>query len=315
MTSKLRLATRRSRLALVQAGEVARQLQDGLGSTVEVVEVVSEGDRSTAPLAEIGGRGVFVGAVRQAVLDGRADVAVHSLKDLPTEVEDRLALAAVPPREDPRDALVARAGLTLAELPDGSRVGTGSVRRAAQLRALEYGLDVVDLRGNVDTRLRRVGEGELDAVVLARAGLVRLNREDAISEVLDPLQMLPAPGQGALAVEVLGSRTALAEDVRGVMDDPVTRAAVSAERAVLRTFGAGCTAPVGALADVAESDEGYELWLRALVATPDGSWTLRLSATGDTNDAEEVGFRLAKQLIAEGAGDVLSQWTEAMSER
>ncbi len=307
MTTRLRLATRRSALALAQASAVAVDLRRTLKVTVELVELVSEGDRSTAPLAEIGGQGVFVGAVRQALLEDRADLAVHSLKDLPTVLDDRLALAAVPARGDPRDALVCNVGLTLAELPAGSRIGTGSVRRAAQLRALGYGLDVIDLRGNVDSRLRRVFSGELDAVVLARAGLVRLEREDAITEVIDPLQMLPAPGQGALALEVLASRPILAADVRAALEDSTTRAAVTAERAVLRELGAGCTAPVGALADVGDGDDGPELWLRAMVATSDGSETVRLSATGDLDDADGVGSRLAKQLLAEGAAEVLQE--------
>jgi hydroxymethylbilane synthase len=307
MTVELRLATRRSRLALAQASEVARRLRADLAVDVQVVEIVSEGDRSAAPLAVIGGQGVFVGAVREAVLDGRADLAVHSLKDLPTGTEDRLTLAAVPRRADPRDALVARDGLTLAELPPGCRVGTGSRRRAAQLRALGYGLEVVDVRGNVDTRLGRVAEGVLDAVILARSGLLRLDREETATEVLDPLQMLPAPGQGALAVEVSASRPALADDLRGALDDFATRAAVTAERAVLRELGAGCTAPIGALADVAESDEGPQLWLRALVAAPDGSVVLRLSATGDLGDADAVGSRLAKQLLTEGADELMRE--------
>jgi hydroxymethylbilane synthase len=303
----LRVATRASTLARAQAESVGAQLHIGLGVDVDLVEVVSEGDRSRAPLAEIGGQGIFVGAVREAVLAGRADVAVHSLKDLPTLCDDRVVLAAVPEREDPRDVLVARDGLTLGELPAGSTVGTGSVRRSAQLRALGLGLTVVDIRGNVDTRISKVSKGELDAVVLARAGLLRLHREAEVTEILDPIQMLPAPGQGALAVEVAASDSRLADSIREVLECDAARATVTAERAVLRTLEAGCTAPVGALADVADGDGDLELWLRALVAAPDGGWSLRLSATGPLCDADDLGSRLAKQLLAEGAAELLAE--------
>lgn len=307
MTRPLRLATRASPLARTQAAAVAARLGSELDVDVSLVEVISDGDRTAAPLTEIGGQGVFVGAVRAALADGRADLAVHSLKDLPTWPDDRVVLAAVPEREDPRDALIARDGLTLGELPPGSTVGTGSLRRAAQLHALGLGLTVVDIRGNVDTRLGKVADGELDAVVLARAGLVRLHRETEITEVLDPIQMLPAPGQGALAVEVAATNAELADEVREVLDFSATRVAVTAERAVLRTLDAGCSAPVGALADVADGDDGPELWVRAMVATPDGSWSLRLSATGALDDAEGVGCGLAKQLLVEGAGELLAE--------
>lgn len=304
---RLRLATRGSALARAQATAIATRLHDGLGVNVDLVEVVSAGDRTSASLAEIGGRGLFVGAVRDALTDGRADVAVHSLKDLPTAHDARVVLAAVPERSDPRDALVARDGLTLGELPAGSAVGTGSMRRVAQLRALGLGLTLVDVRGNVDTRLRKVADRELDAVVLARAGLLRLHRQDEITEVLDPLQVLPAPGQGALAVEVAATETGLAGDVCAVLDCAETRAVITAERAVLRDLEAGCTAPVGALADVADGDDGPELWLRAMVGAPDGSWSVRMSATGAPADADDVGSRLARQLLADGAGVLLAE--------
>ena len=212
---------------------------------------------------------MFVTALREALLEGRVDVAVHSLKDLPTAPAPGIALAAVPVREDPRDVVVARDGLTLGELPAGSRVGTGSPRRAAQLHALGLGLEVVDIRGNVDTRLGKVVSGEYDAVVLARAGLARLGRLDEVTEVLDPLQMLPAPGQGALAVECRADDDLVA--ALAVLDDPASRAAVTAERAVLATLEGGCAAPIGALADVAEGDDGDELWVRAVALSLDGA--------------------------------------------
>jgi hydroxymethylbilane synthase len=200
-TSPVRVGTRGSALARSQTSLVTAGIVGELGRKVETVEIVTAGDRSSAAVTEMGGTGVFVSALRDALLAGEIDVAVHSYKDLPTAPAAGLAIAAVPPREDPRDVLVARAGLTLGELPRGATVGTGSPRRAAQLRALGLGLEVVPIRGNVDTRLRKVAAGELDAVVLARAGLARLDRLDEVTEALDPLQMLPAPAQGALAVE------------------------------------------------------------------------------------------------------------------
>lgn len=300
----LRLGTRSSELARTQSGLVADLVRDRLGHEVELVSIATEGDASSAPLAEIGGTGVFVSALRHALLDGRVDLAVHSLKDLPTTPEPGIALAAVPPREDPRDAVVARDGLTLGELPPGSRVGTGSPRRVAQLLALGLGLEIVDLRGNVGTRLRRVAEGDLDAVILARAGLARLGRLDAITESLDPIQMLPAPGQGALAVECRGADSGLLADLAR-LDDPATRAAIEAERAALATLEAGCSAPVGALADVVEGDDGDELWLRVVVLSPDGVLSVRMSASGPCGDASGVGTRLGELMLADGAADLI----------
>ena len=199
---------------------MAAALTAATGRDVELVEIVTEGDRNPGPLAALGGTGVFTSALRDALLAGDIDLAVHSLKDLPTAAAAGLVIAAVPPREDPRDVLVARDDLGLGELPAGSRVGTGSPRRAAQLRALGYGLDVVDIRGNVDTRLRKVADGEVDAVVLARAGLARLGRLDAVTEVLDPTQMLPAPGQGALAVECRSDREDVVDALATLDDAP-----------------------------------------------------------------------------------------------
>jgi hydroxymethylbilane synthase len=303
----IRIGTRASVLARAQSALVATRLRDSLGVETELVPVVSEGDRSQAPLTEIGGAGVFVGAVREALVAGDVDMVVHSLKDLPTDFDDRVVLAAVPIRGDARDALVARDRLTLGELPVGSRIGTGSPRRSAQLHALGLGVDVVPIRGNVDTRIGKVATGEYDAVILARAGLVRLGREGEITETLDPIQMLPAPGQGALAVEVSARETSLADDLRGVLDDPHTRAACTAERSLLRVLEAGCSAPIGALAELAEGDDGLELWLRGVVAAVDGSHLVRLSAAGSPDDAEGVGRTLAEELLAEGAGAIMHE--------
>jgi hydroxymethylbilane synthase len=299
-TRTLKVGTRASALARTQTQHVV----DALGVAVEIVPIVTHGDRSNASMAQIGGTGVFVSALREALLGGEIDVAVHSFKDLPTAAAPGIVIGAVPPREDPRDALVARDGLTLGALPAGARVGTGAPRRAAQLNALGLGLSVVELRGNVDTRLGKVASGELDAVVLALAGLRRLGRADEVTEILDPIQVLPAPAQGALAIECRASD----DDARAVLaalDHADTRAAVAAERALLAALEAGCTAPVGALAVVAEGDGGTEVFLRANVTELDGNDAVRLSATGPTTDAEGVGRRLAADLLAAGADQLM----------
>src|SRR5690242_82787 len=292
----IRLGTRASLLATTQSQWVADRLGAALGREVELVEVTTQGDVSTRPLSQLGGTGVFVSALRDALLAGEVDVAVHSLKDLPTYPQAGIALAAVPEREDPRDVVVARDGLTLGELPVGSKVGTGSPRRAAQLAALGLGLDVVGVRGNVDTRIGKVRSGEYDAVVLARAGLARIGRLDEVTETLDPLQVLPAPGQGALGIECRA--TDELADALVALDDPRTRAAVEAERAVLATLEGGCSAPIGTLAEVVEGDDGDELWVRAVALSPDGAVAVRMSATGAPTEAVEVGTRLAKEMLA-----------------
>lgn len=301
----VRVGTRRSLLATTQSGHVAEMVR-GLGLTTELVEITTDGDRSQAsgvPLAGSSSTGVFVSALRDALLAGEVDLAVHSLKDLPTYPCDGVTLVVVPPREDPRDVVVARDGLTLGELPVGSRVGTGSPRRAAQLHALGLGLEVVGIRGNVDTRIRTVRDGQLDAVVLARAGLARIDRLTEATEVLDPLQMLPAPGQGALAVECRSDDAALVAAL-AVLDDPRTRAAVDAERAVLATLEGGCSAPIGALAEVVEGEDEEELWVRAIALSPDGALSVRMSATGSPADAHGVGARLGEEMLADGAGQL-----------
>jgi hydroxymethylbilane synthase len=303
----VKLGTRRSALALAQTEQVANVLRDN-GHDVELVEVVTEGDRSPAALAQMGGTGVFVTELREQLRRGDVDIAVHSLKDLPTLPADDLVVAAVPPRADPRDALVTRDGLRLDQLPAGSRVGTGSPRRAAQLRGLGFDLDVVAIRGNVDTRLRKVAEGEYDAVVVAAAGLARLDRLDEASELLDPGQMLPAPGQGALAVECRTADSELATALGKLLDDPVSRAAVTAERSLLAALEAGCSAPVGALADVGLDESGNdELYLRAVVVAVDGSRAVRLSTTGPLADGERLGQRLAADLLDAGAASLIGE--------
>ena len=305
----VRVGTRASALARTQTAGVL----DALGLPAEIVPIVTDGDRSAEALTQLGGTGVFVSALRAALLAGEIDIAVHSYKDLPTAPAGGIVIAAVPRRDDARDALVARDGLTLGELPTGSRVGTGSPRRTAQLRALGLGLAVVPLRGNVDTRLGQVASGALDAVVLAYAGLRRLSRTDAVTEILDPIQMLPAPAQGALAVECRAGDSALIDALAGI-DHADSRAAVAAERALLAALEAGCTAPVGALAEIAESEssdgaERLEVFLRGSVTAIDGSAAVRLSATGPTTDAEHVGRRLAADLVRAGADQMMGSTT------
>ena len=299
----LRVGTRGSALARSQTAIVVAALAS-LGIKADTVEIVTTGDRSTAALTQIGGTGVFVSALRDALLGGEIDIAVHSYKDLPTAPEPGLVVPAVPAREDPRDVLVARDGLTLAELPVGAVIGTGAPRRAAQILALGLGVEVVPIRGNVDTRLRKVSSGEVDAVVLARAGLARLDRLDVITETLDPLLVLPAPAQGALAVECRESDGELVAQL-AALDHADSRAAVLAERALLAGLEAGCTAPVGALAVLAEGDHGQELFLRGSVTAADGSDAVRLSATGPVTDAQAIGRRLAADLLAEGAKNLV----------
>jgi len=309
VTRTLRLGTRASELARTQSQTVADAITALTGTPVELVHIVTEGDRSAEAIPQLGGTGVFVTAIRRALVEGSVDLAVHSYKDLPTAPAPGLILTAVPGREDPRDALVARDGLTLGELPPGSRIGTGAPRRVAQLRALGLGLDVVPIRGNVDTRLGRVaglgGQGDLDAVVLARAGLARLGRLDVITETLDPLQVLPAPAQGALAVECR-TGDARTRELVGRLEDPAARACVVAERSTLATLEAGCSAPVAAYAEVAEGDDGPELFLRASVTSIDGSDAVRGSATGPLSGAAALGRELAAELLDRGAAALMA---------
>lgn len=299
----LRVGTRGSALALAQSGAVAGRVAEIAGSGYELVRVRTEGDLNTGPLAMIGGTGVFVTAVRTALADGRVDVIVHSYKDLPTAPAQGLTLGAVPVRENPADALCARGGATLETLPVGARIGTGSPRRTAQLLLRRSDLTVLPVRGNVDTRLRMVTDGSLDGVVLASAGLSRLNRTDAVSETFGPDVMLPAAAQGALAVECRASDVergwfagALAD-----VDDADSRAAAAAERALLRTLEAGCIAPVGAHATVARGT----VTLAAAVIAVDGTSAVRGELSGAANDAAVVGRELALELLSRGAGALL----------
>lgn len=307
-TAPIRVGTRGSLLATTQAQTIADALTDA-GHPAELVIIKTAGDVSAAPVAEIG-VGVFTTAIRVALRNDEVDVAVHSYKDLPTAPEDDLTIAAVPTRVDPRDALVSRDGLVLGKLPPGSVVGTSAPRRAAQLKALGLGLEIRPLRGNLDSRLGKVASGELDAVVVARAGLVRIGRTEVVSEALDPVVMLPAPAQGALAVECRSDDAELVR-ILAELDDPSTRAAIEAERSVLAALEAGCTAPVGAIAEVVESidEDGRifaELSLRAAVAAEDGSDVIRASVVGPVDRAVQLGNDLAAELLELGAGELVN---------
>jgi hydroxymethylbilane synthase len=293
----LRLGTRKSPMAMVQSRLMARLITERTGHEVELTGITTFGDVSRAQLAQIGGTGVFVSGLRASLLAGDIDIAVHSLKDLPVAQPDGIELAAVPSRDDPRDALAARDGAKLADLPPGAKIGTGSPRRAAQLLLLRPDVRPVPVRGNADTRLARVTSGEVDAVVLAYAGLVRISRLDAVTQVFEPEEMLPAPGQGALAVECRSDQPDLAALLAACADDPATRAATTAERSLLAALEAGCSAPVGGYAAGAEG-----LRLRAVVVAADGETALRASAGGPAAEAERLGREVAAELLRRGAG-------------
>ncbi len=295
-TRALRLGTRKSPMAMTQSLQVAHLLTERTGRQIELAPITTFGDVSRAQLAQIGGTGVFVSGLRASLLAGDIEFAVHSLKDLPTGPAEGIRLAAVVARDDPRDALAARDGAKLADLPSGARIGTGSPRRAAQLLLLRPDLRPVPVRGNAGTRLAKITSGEVDAVILAYAGLVRIGRLDAVSQVFEPDEMLPAPGQGALAVECQASRDDIAA-LLACADDPASRAATTAERAVLAALQAGCSAPVGAYA--AGTDE---LRLRAVVVAADGGMALRASAGGPASEAERLGREVAAELLQRGAG-------------
>lgn len=297
----LRLGTRRSPMALAQSGQVAREITARTGREVELVGITSCGDVSQAQLTQIGGTGVFVGALRTSLLRGEIDLAVHSLKDLPTKPADGIVLAAVPTRSNPRDALAGRHWPRLADLPPKARVGTGSPRRAAQLLLLRGDIQPVAVRGNAGTRLALVERGELDAVVLGYAGLGRIDRLDAVGQVFSLDEMLPAAGQGALAVECASDRGDLAA-LLGSLDDEASRAATTAERAMLAALEAGCTAPVAAYA------EGMSpLRLRGTVLATDGVTALRGSLAGPPERATDIGVELAAELLRSGAAAVMAR--------
>jgi hydroxymethylbilane synthase len=317
----LRLGSRRSPMAISQSGDVARLVTERTGRPVEIVGVTTLGDVSREQLTQIGGTGVFVSALRESLLRGEVDFAVHSLKDLPTGTAAGITLAAIPARDDPRDALVGRDGAKLADLPSGARIGTGSPRRAAQVALLRSDVTCVPIRGNANTRLAKVRDGELDAVVLAYAGLARIGHTDLVTQIFEPDEMVPAPGQGALAVECRSDDVALA-GLLATIDDQATRAAVTAERSLLAALEAGCSAPVGAYA-VGQATNNLRLHAVVLgisavnpqagvldVATAGTTMVIRERGDADVADAASLGRELAARLLAGGAADLMSAKTD-----
>jgi hydroxymethylbilane synthase len=303
----LRLGTRKSPMAITQSRQVADMITERTGRQVEIVGVTTLGDVNRAQLTQIGGTGVFVGALREALLAGQVDLAVHSLKDLPAAPAAGILLAAVPPRDDPRDALIARDGAKFADLPAGASIGTGSLRRAAQLLALRADLRCVPIRGNAGTRLQKVTDGELDGVVLACAGLARIGSSDVITQVFEPDEMLPAPGQGALAVECRDGEPGLAELLAAV-NDGASMAAAVAERSLLQGLAAGCSAPVGGYATGTE-----QLRMRAVVLSADGTQALRVQGSVPVADAARLGSELAAELLSRGAAALASSPQDPLS--
>lgn len=312
MSRPLRIGTRRSRLALWQANWVAARLRERDPSlAIELTGIVSEGDRVLGrPLPEIGGKGLFTQELDRALVAGAVDLAVHSLKDLPTALTEGLALVAVPPRADARDVFVGRGGAQIADLPQGAAVGTSSLRRRALLLHRRPDLRVVDLRGNVETRLSRVAEGDLAGCLLALAGLDRLGCLPETAEALDPAVWVPMVGQGALGIVARADR----EDVRALaaaLEDAPTRAAVTAERALLARLEGGCHVPIGAHARL----EGGALVLDCLIAAPDGARLVRARRTGSADDAAAVGVAAAEELLARGGEAIMADLRKAAGTR
>jgi hydroxymethylbilane synthase len=292
------IGSRGSKLALWQARWIEARLREaGRETRIEIIKTTGD-TISDVALAQVGSKGIFTKEIEEALLDGAIDLAVHSLKDLPTELPAGLALAAVPEREDPRDALV---GFRLADLPRGARVGTSSLRRSAQLRGLRPDLDIRDIRGNVDTRLRKLDAGDFDATLLACAGLRRLGLDHRITEALEPAVMAPAVGQGALAIETRAGDRETIEAV-GRLEHAETRSAVEAERALLEALGGGCQVPLGAHARVIDGD----IRLMAAVVAPDGSKVIRAERSGPAADPIALGRRTAETLLEGGAAELIA---------
>ncbi len=304
---RLRLGTRGSPLALAQAGRIAQQLREQCGRPTVVVTLATPGDESTAPIERLGTTGVFTTTLREALLDGAVNLVVHSCKDLPTASVPGLQLAAFPAREDPRDALVWPGGTSLDALPPGARIGTGSPRRAALLRATGRQLQIVPIRGNVDTRLRKLADGQVDALVLAMAGLSRLGLLDSAATPLPPSLLMPAPAQGVLAIECRTDDPVTAAQL-STLDHPATRAAAVAERGFLAALEVGCSAPAGALAELTAAATGEPvLRLSGVIAAPDGSSVIQAQMTGAASDGGALGRRLARTLLQEGGAALLDR--------
>lgn len=302
--TKLRLGTRGSLLALTQSRGVARDLEERTGVEVEIEVIHTTGDlRLDRPLSEIGGKGLFTKELDVALIEGRIDFAVHSLKDLPTLMDPSLAVASIPVREDPRDVLIGPAGsraVTLSSLPPGAVVGTSSLRRRALTLAFRPDLQVTSIRGNLDTRLRKVDEGEVDAILLAGAGIRRVGWTDRIHEWIEGGAWLSAPGQGALGIVARSDDPEVAH-ILSHLHDPPTAAAVTAERALLHELEGGCQVPIGSLATVF----GDQLRLRGVVASPDGTRVVVAESTGPSAEPDLLGRRVAELLLHRGAGGIL----------
>jgi|SRR5581483_41305 len=295
----LRIGSRGSQLALWQANYIADRLR-GCGHTVHIEVIKTTGDKiSDVDLAKVGTKGMFTKEIEEAMLDSRIDLAVHSLKDLPTELAPEFVIAAVPEREDPRDAFLSNNYSRVEELPAQARVGTSSLRRQAQLHAMRGDLEVISLRGNVDTRFRKLQSGEFDAIILASAGVSRLGLTDLVRERLDPEQMCPAAGQGALAIEARSNDSASIAALK-FLDHASTRAAVECERAALNALGGGCQVPIGAYA----SHKNGKLTLQAVVASPDGKEIVREQRSG--SDPQKLGVDVGEELLARGARRILA---------
>jgi len=298
----IRLGTRGSKLARWQADWTAARLRE-IGVAVEIIEITTTGDANqTSPAGAIGGTGLFTKEIQRALLDNRVDLAVHSLKDLPTTPTPGLMLAAVPPREDPRDALVSNNVASLVDLPQGARIGTGSLRRQSQLRNLRPDLKLCEIRGNVDTRLRKLDAGDYDAIVLATAGLNRLGLADRISQILPPDVMLPAPGQGALGIECRADNTNV-QQILSHLSDKASHARVDAERAMLARVEGGCLAAIGGHATHGDG----QLQLNAVVLSSDGTQRLAASGKGDLADAVAIGNTVGDELLAMGAAALVHE--------
>ena len=304
MRSTIRIATRKSPLALWQAHFVQSRLQQLYPHLqVELLPMSTKGDKILdSPLAKVGGKGLFVKELEQAILAGDADIAVHSMKDVPVEFPERLGLTIICERDDPRDAFVSSRFTSIAELPAGSRVGTSSLRRQCQLRAQRPDLQVIDLRGNVNSRLAKLDAGEYDAILLAAAGLKRLGLQERISALLPAELSLPANGQGAVGIECRLDDNELLS-LLAPLEHPQTRQRVLAERAMNRALQGGCQVPIGAYAEL----EGDTLWLRGLVGLPDGSRILRAELRGAVGEPEALGQALAEQLLTQGAAELLAE--------
>lgn len=308
---RITIGSRGSKLALVQSNWVKSELErcsPGLEVTIE--KISTKGDKITdVPLSRLGGKGLFTKELEVALLEGRIDLAVHSMKDLPTEVPEGLMIGAVSKREDPHDILISKKNVGLRELPEGARVGTSSLRRRAQLLALRPDLVIKDLRGNLDTRLKKLDTTDLDAIIVARAGVLRLGFKERATQIIPFEELLPAVGQGALCVEIRANDNEVKELVTKAIDDPPTRYAVETERALLAELEGGCQIPIGAIAQV---NPDNKLELQAIVCSLDGKVAVRDKLTGTANQAKEIGIKLAKKLLSMGADKLLAQIRQSL---